>query len=119
MTVKTGYYEGGGSLWGHGEVPECDVCGESAKGGGLRATNTSGVNICWEDDCAISHCNNQFTDVIELVDDGKAPCIDCEEPTLPVEHGWVIGEFICGGCISDYEWQEESKSTKRQKGNDR
>jgi len=103
MTVKTGYFRGGGQLWDHGEVPDCDICGKPAdKTGGSRATNTSGVNICYSDECAITHCDNTFTDIV-FHDDGKAPCIDCEEPTLPVEHGWVIGEFICGGCISDYE----------------
>jgi len=111
MTLTTGYYQGGGQRWKHGEVPTCNVCGGSATGGGLRATNTSGVNICFEDECAISHCNSEFTE-IELENDGKAPCIDCGDPTLPVEDGnelWdgdLVGEFICNYCLSSYKEEE-------------
>ena len=109
MTTTTGYYQGGGQRWDYGEVPECDVCGGSAENGGLRATNTRDISICWKDDCAIEHCRSEFTDVVELKDDGKAPCIECKTPTLPVEDGnkiWngdLVGEFICNGCLSTYE----------------
>ena len=109
MKITTGYYQGGGQRWDHGEVPKCDVCGGSAEGGGLRATNTSGVNICFENECAIEHCRSQFTDEIELENDGKAPCIECKTPTLPVEDGnkiWngdLVGEFICNYCRKEYK----------------
>ena len=109
MKITTGYYQGGGQRWDHGEVPKCDVCGGSAEGGGLRATNTSGVNICFENECAIEHCRSQFTDEIELENDGKAPCIECKTPTLPVEEGnkiWngdLVGEFICNYCRKEYK----------------
>jgi len=118
MTLTTGYYQGGGQLWKHGEVPACDICGKSADSidehgavRSIRATNTSGVNICFEDECAISHCNSQFEE-IEVKDDGKAPCIDCEKPTLPVDDdnelwdGDLVGEFICDRCLSCYEGEE-------------
>jgi len=63
MNKQTGYYQGGGQLWDHGDVPTCDICGSSADDGGLRTTNTSGVNICFEDQCAITHCYNQFQEI--------------------------------------------------------
>ena len=111
MTVTTGYYQGGGQLWKHGEIPTCDLCSGSGEERGIRATNTSGVNICYSDECAISYCNRTFEE-IELHDDGKAPCIDCENPTQPVDDddetwdGDLVGEFICDRCLSSYKEEE-------------
>ena len=100
MKITTGYYQGGGQLWDYGEVPECDICGSSADDGGLRATNTSGVNICFKDKCAVKHCDNQFEE-IELVDDGNAFCEDCSEPYKAVVK--VSDGSICEDCLSTYE----------------
>ena len=111
MTLTTGYYQGGGQLWKHGEIPTCDLCSGSGEERGIRATNTSGVNICYSDECAISYCDRTFEE-IELHDDGKAPCIDCENPTQPVDDddetwdGDLVGEFICDRCLSSYKEEE-------------
>lgn len=91
----TGYYmtESTRNLWDHGETPKCHICGDKA----CYDTPTSMLQLCDNTTCSILYVE-QESDHIILVDDGKAPCIDCETPTEPAPDGELKGEFICTNC---------------------
>lgn len=90
----TGHYEAPGNTWEYGEIPRCEICSKQA----CFATAHSGVYLCESVECALAYVQ-EYCDAIELHDDGKAPCINCDKPTEMVTEGEYEDAFICKRCL--------------------
>ncbi len=121
MSTFTGYYQGGGSLFDHGEAPSCHYChteADPSKDITIFATDTSGISVCHDEDCMVDHCSTQF-ETIDHTDDGKGTCKSCGRvETVEDKDNWeckecsthedavrsdyVIGESTCTGIGGIY-----------------
>ncbi len=94
--IETGYYQGGGYLYEHGVKPACTFCGSTELP--IFATNTSGINICKDDPCAVVYAHTQH-EKIEHIDDGKLRCTICETVSQYNQNTWD-GD-VCPECLKE------------------
>ena len=103
----TGYYESDGMCWNHGEIPKCKYCDATADKDFLYETHTQDIVICGNGECASMYISEEFCHMpVELIDDGEAPCIQCDVPTdAKGKEDWVCDD--CEEELAEEHYVEE------------